>query len=552
MSASIIAGSWRGSKAAGSSHTSRRAASGTASTKSGHDGHGNRQHHSRETGGAARRARRRIRGLPQRAICGRGRKGGALRTASARAVVERRSRRHLRRTDRPAEPFAPRAHHGRLRAGADGGLPPADDLVPGPSAGALSGPGVAPRWRVYDGAGSLPWYSGESFARSGLIMVSVNYRLGALGFLAVPGICPGNLGLLDQLAALRWVRENIAAFGGDSATVTVMGQSAGGGSIGALLAMPAARGLFRRAIMQSAALQRVNPSPDDAARTGRRFLEILGLSSDRPELLRDVPVDDLLAAQGELARVERRFADPVTPFRPLLDGRVVSTSPVAAVRAGAAASIDVLIGTTREEMAAFYSVDDRIKQADELALRGEFERLFGARGADYCSEYRRTRLDRRPAAVLADLYSDRLFRMPSLELAEAQAAHGRPAYVFQFDWQSPAGFEACHCLELPFVFDNLAHWSDAPMLAGADHCCKRAAGAGHAARMGRIRTPRQSRARRVAGLAALRRGAPDNDALHSVVEPVGDLAGRSWRTPWPTDLNHADRPTPRSELATGT
>jgi para-nitrobenzyl esterase len=190
------------------------------------------------------------------------------------------------------------------------------------------------------GAGSLPWYSGESFARSGLILVSANYRLGALGFLAVPGICPGNLGLLDQLAALRWVRENIAAFGGDSATVTVMGQSAGGGSIGALLAMPAARGLFRRAIMQSAALQRVNPSPDDAARTGRKFLEILGLSSDRPELLREVPVDDLLAAQGELARVERRFADPVTPFRPLLDGRVVTASPVAAARAGTAASIE--------------------------------------------------------------------------------------------------------------------------------------------------------------------------------------------------------------------
>ena len=261
-------------------------------------------------------------------------------------------------------------------------------------------------------------------------------------------------------------------------------------------------------------------------------------------MLRDVPVDDLLAAQGELARVERRFADPVTPFRPLLDGRVVSTSPVAAVRAGAAASVDVLIGTTREEMAAFYSVDDRIKQADELALRGEFERLFGARGADYRSEYRRTRLDRRPAAVLGDLYSDRLFRMPSLELAEAQAAHGRPAYVFQFDWQSPAGFEACHCLELPFVFDNLAHRSDAPMLAGADHSAS--------AQLARV-------IQRAWAAFALH-GNPEHDELppwrpydlarrttmrfDSIVEPVGDLAGRSWRTPWPTDLNHADAQAP--------
>ena len=182
------------------------------------------------------------------------------------------------------------------------------------------------------GAGSLPWYSGESFARGGLVFVAVNYRLGALGFLALPGISSGNLGLLDQVAALHWVGENIAAFGGDPATVTVMGQSAGGGSIGALLAMPAARGLFRRAIMQSAALQRVNPSPDDAARGGRRFLEILGVAPDRPELLRDVPVNDLLTAQGELARVERRFADPVTPFRPVLDGRVVTASPIAAAQ----------------------------------------------------------------------------------------------------------------------------------------------------------------------------------------------------------------------------
>lgn len=383
------------------------------------------------------------------------------------------------------------------------------------------------------GAGSLPWYSGESFARSGLVVVGVNYRLGALGFLAVPGVSPGNLGLLDQAAALRWVRDNVAAFGGDRESVTVMGQSAGGGSIGALLAMPSARGLFRRAIMQSAALQRVNPSLDDAARAGRRFLEVLGLSPDRPERLRDVPIKDVLAAQGELARLERRFADPVTPFRPLLDGRVVTASPVAAARAGAAASIDVLIGSTREEMAAFYSVDDNVKQADEAAMRGEFERLFGAHGTAICDEYRRSRLDTRPAAVLADLYSDRLFRIPSLELAEAQAAHGRPAYVFQFDWQSPAGFEACHCLELPFVFDNLPHWPDAPMLSGSDPAT----------------TARLARIMQRAWASFARTGDPNHEELppwapydlgrrmtmrfDTVVEPVADVAGRSWRLPWP-------------------
>jgi para-nitrobenzyl esterase len=382
------------------------------------------------------------------------------------------------------------------------------------------------------GAGSLPWYSGESFARSGLVFVALNYRLGALGFLALPGVSPGNLGLLDQVAALRWVQENIVAFGGDPATVTVMGQSAGGGSIGALLAMPAARGLFRRAIMQSAALQRINPSPDEAAQSERRFLEILGVSPDRPERLREIPVSDLLAAQGDLARASARLADPVTPFRPLLDGHVVTAAPVAAARNGAAASIDVLIGTTREEMAAFYSMDARAAQIDESTVREEFVRLFGTRGDDYCAEYRRTRLDRRPAAVLGDLYTDRLFRNPSLEFAEAQAAHGRAAYVFRFDWQSPSGFQACHCLELPFVFDNLAHWTDAPMLAGAD--------AAESAQL--------ARCMQRAWAAFALHGNPEHDDLPGwrpydlahrttmrfdvVVEPAGDVAGRSWRTPW--------------------
>jgi para-nitrobenzyl esterase len=318
------------------------------------------------------------------------------------------------------------------------------------------------------GAGSLSWYAGDAFVRSGLVVVNVNYRLGALGFLHVPGVSPGNLGLLDQVAALRWVRDNIAAFGGDPRRVTVMGQSAGGGSIGALFAMPSAQGLFHRAIMQSAALQRVNPSPESAELAGRTFLKLLGVAADAPQAVRGVPFRDVLAAQGELARIDKRFADPVTPFRPLLDGRIVTASPVDAARAGAAAAVDIMTGTTREEMAAFYSVDPAVQQADEASVRAEFERLYGGLGAERWDQYRRRRLDRKPQKLLADLYTDWLFRLPSLRFAEAQAHHGRPAYVFDFDWQSPAGFEACHCLELPFVFDNLPNWPNAPMLAGAD------------------------------------------------------------------------------------
>ena len=386
------------------------------------------------------------------------------------------------------------------------------------------------------GAASLPWYSGESFARSGLVFVGLNYRLGALGFLALPGVSPGNLGLLDQVAALRWVRDNIAAFGGDPARVTVMGQSAGGGSIGAFFAMPSARGLFQRAIMQSAALQRINPSPESAARAGRKFMELLGVSGDKPERIREVGARAILVAQAELARLERRFADPVTPFRPLLDGRIVTASPVAAARAGAAAGIEILIGTTREEMAAFYSIDESAKDADEAALQREFERLFGARARQALAEYRSGRLDQRPVALLGDLYSDYLFRVPSLELAEAQLRHGTPARVFQFDWQSPAGFEACHCLELPFVFDNTPNWQGAPMLAGVDMPA----------------SARLSRVMQRAWSAFAHSGDPSHDELppwphydlerrmtmrfDSLIEPIGDPAGRSWRTPFSADI----------------
>jgi para-nitrobenzyl esterase len=386
------------------------------------------------------------------------------------------------------------------------------------------------------GAGSLDWYSGESFARAGVIVVGVNYRLGALGFLYRPGLSPGNLGLLDQVAALRWVRENIAAFGGDPLHVTVMGQSAGGASIGSLFAMREAQGLFRRAILQSPALQRLNPSTDDATENAGRLLEALRVPADQPEKLRAVPVADILAAQGALGRRGMRFADPVTPFRPVLDGTIVSQDAIAAAKAGASAGIDILIGTTREEMAAFYTMGDSVPKAPEAQIRAQFDHAFGAAGSAHYDEYRRLRLDQRPAAALADLYSDILFRAPSLRLAEVQAAHRRPAYVFQFDWQSPSGFEACHCLELPFTFDNLGHWQGAPMLKGGDPAAM--------ARLARIINR--------AWIAFARTGDPNHDELphwapyrldrrmtmrfDTVVEPVGDLAGRSWRKPWPDQM----------------
>lgn len=385
------------------------------------------------------------------------------------------------------------------------------------------------------GAGSLPWYSGESFAKNGdMVAVSINYRLGALGFLYLPGLSDGNLGLRDQVMALRWVRDHIAAFGGDPDNVTVVGQSAGAGSIAAHMTTPAARGLFRRAILQSAPFGRIGRQADDAERIGRRLLEVLGLKSDQADQLRSMPVDRLLAAQGKIGPLEKKFADAAAPFGPALDGRYLPKDIAAALKAGDGKDIDTMIGTTREEMAAFYCIDPDVQNASTEQVMGVFERLFPGQARAYYDDIRRSRASGSGAAILGDLLSDHVFRLGSLRLAAWRADQDKPAHVFQFDWQSPTpGFESCHCLEIPFMFDNFANWPDSPMLRGArpaelDGLAKAMHDAWTAfARSGDPNHPGLPRwpAYRPEGRMTMR--------FDTVIGPVSDLAGLSWRKPWP-------------------
>ncbi len=188
------------------------------------------------------------------------------------------------------------------------------------------------------GSGSLPWYSGEQFAaQDDIVAVSINYRLGALGFLYLPGISDGNLGLLDQIAALRFVRENIAAFGGDPDNITVAGQSAGAASIAILLTMPEAQGLFRRAIMQSTPFGRMSRTSEDAHRIGRSLLEVLGLDPKERDKAMALPAANFVVAQGEIARREKKFAAAQAPFGPVIDGKVYPRDARTALQAGAGA-----------------------------------------------------------------------------------------------------------------------------------------------------------------------------------------------------------------------
>lgn len=383
------------------------------------------------------------------------------------------------------------------------------------------------------GAGSHPWYSGRSFAANGIVCVGVNYRLGALGFLCLPGVSDGNLGLLDQIAALRWVRSNIAAFGGDPDNVTLVGQSAGGHSIAALMTMPAARGLFRRAILQSAPMGLPARSKEEAARLGRLYAEGLGLAATDHDRLRSMPVDQLLKGQIELAGKLRQFADVTPPFLPVVDGTNIPGDIAAGLRAGAARDIDVIIGTTREEMTAFYAIDKSVQDADDEAADRLFTNVLGTAGPAHRRAYERGRASRRPADIIGDLMTDRRFRAHSLLFAEQQAGLGRPCYVYQFDWQSPK-FAACHCLEIPFMFDNLSDWPDSPMLAGGD----------------RQEMAALAKAMHLAWVAFARTGNPNHDGIppwpaynrdrratmrfDKMIGSVDDLAGLSWRPPWPS------------------
>jgi para-nitrobenzyl esterase len=312
------------------------------------------------------------------------------------------------------------------------------------------------------GAGSTPWYDGRGFVRSGdVVVVTINYRLGALGFLHLAELGgeawagSGNCGILDQVAALSWVRDNIAAFGGDPGNVTVFGESAGAMSVGTLLGVPAARGLFRRAILQSGACAHVSAG-DRATTIAVETLDALGLDTGDLRRLSDVPVAALVEAQETVGA--RREGEVALPYQPVIDGLVLPIAPLEAVAAGSAAGVAVICGTTSEEMKLFTVMDSSLAEADEARLIRRAATVVGDRAADAVAAYRATR----PGASVADVWiamaTDAVFRIPAIKLLEAQSAHTPDCWAYLFTVQSTAfdgALGACHGLEIPFVFDTL-------------------------------------------------------------------------------------------------
>jgi para-nitrobenzyl esterase len=313
------------------------------------------------------------------------------------------------------------------------------------------------------GSGSTPLYHGTPFAQDGIVVVTVNYRLGLPGFLYLGDLArgreDGNYALLDQIAALRWVRDNIAAFGGDPGNVTVMGESAGAISIGTLMAMPAAQGLFQRAILESGASGLGLPTRADATRIARSVLDELGATVDE---LAGVPIDHLIAAQERLAREHGLGA-----FAPHIDGAALPKRPIEIIREGGSPAIPLLLGSNRDEWNLF---EVFLGEVTVEPFREPMRAWLGPTLDRLLELYRARHRDRADMRAWVDLIGDVVFRIPAIRLAEAQAGHGAPVYMYRFDWKSPTfggRLGAAHALELPFVWNRL-DLPMAPILLGTD------------------------------------------------------------------------------------
>jgi para-nitrobenzyl esterase len=291
------------------------------------------------------------------------------------------------------------------------------------------------------GAGSSDWYRPTALVEEGdVVVVRANYRLGIFGYLKMPGVSPANLGVLDHMAALRWVQRNIAAFGGDPSRVTVFGESAGAHAIATLMSTAETQGLFRRAILQSGHLGVGFTRESTAARMARLFEKQLGGADPRT-----APVRQLLSAQqAVIVRMARPAGmnsrpafGPIAGEAPIAQATTLLDSP-----ARFHPNVDLLIGSAKDEMRAFFDSNPAFQRLRRVPWVGK------------------RAMDSFTAQV-----THGVFGAPAARLADAHARVGGNAYRYRVDWCPPqGGFGACHTIDLPLVFGHREAWAAAPML----------------------------------------------------------------------------------------
>jgi para-nitrobenzyl esterase len=308
------------------------------------------------------------------------------------------------------------------------------------------------------GAGSSPLYRGTQLAKNGdVVVVTINYRLGPLGFLYFNNTGPknhnfeNNLGIRDQIAALQWVKDNIAAFGGDPNQVTIFGESAGGTSVETLLATPSARGLFKGAIAESGP-PAIVWQPAVAEGITKKYCSLLHISPDSIYLLKNMPLDTLKAAEDKL--LDYMVAETSEKvFAPSVDGQLLTSDIFKCMKPDLANEVALMIGTNRNEITMFASKKLKMAPHDAKGLEKYFDQVSKEGKPKVLAGYENYP---RKSAVL-DILTDAVFRIPAIRLAECRSMYS-PVYMYRFEWTSfflnVAGLRSFHGLEIPFVFGN--------------------------------------------------------------------------------------------------
>jgi para-nitrobenzyl esterase len=295
-----------------------------------------------------------------------------------------------------------------------------------------------------NGSGSIPWYHGSALASRGTVVVSINYRLGAFGFLG-----DGNYGTLDMISALRWVNKNIAAFGGDTNNVTIFGESAGGSAVVSLMSSPEAKGLFHKVWAMSPSIGQLRTLPR-AQELQTQFLEIAKVSSI--DEVRALSLDDMLAAQA------KQMAIPTTNFDFYTPTAGGSALPFDILSAAAQSPLPLVLGSNHDEdrlWSAFDPMQAEFDNHDWERVSGE---VFGHRAADARAVYEKHRPTESPRQLISSVHTDTAFRQRAQRLAESHVAAGNPTWMYWFTWATPAFggvLGSCHALDIPFAFDNL-------------------------------------------------------------------------------------------------
>jgi para-nitrobenzyl esterase len=334
------------------------------------------------------------------------------------------------------------------------------------------------------GSGNSPGYDGTSLARAGdVVVVSVTHRINLFGYLHLAGPDTqdfgqgANVGQLDLVAALEWVRDNIAAFGGDPGRVTIFGESGGGRKAAVLMAMPAARGLFHRAILQSGPGVTA-AEPGYARALADALLDEVGIARGDAARLQALPWETLVAANSKIARspaaLARQRGHLMPGFSPVLDGTVIPAHPFSPQAPAISADIPVILGSNHDEHTLFLLFDPTVDparfDAEQLARRVGAQ--VGARAAELIAAYQAQAPQASPLDLFVAIETDRTYWINAVRIAERKAAQPAPVFMYRFDWNSPlleGRLKACHGLDVGFVFDNLGSGGlagNAPEAAG--------------------------------------------------------------------------------------